>query len=70
MLFIDAHMMGVLVGRIRREFADEEAQKIANTYHTWRGEKDAGDYVDVSGFCKSESMEDIRKHGHVLTLGR
>ena len=69
-LFIDAHKMGVLVDRIRREFTDEEAQKIADTYHAWRGEKDAGDYVDVSGFCKSESMEDIRKHGHVLTLGR
>ena len=70
MLLIDAHKMGVLVDRIRCEFADKEAQKIADTYHAWRGERDAGDYVDVSGFCKSESMEDIRKHGHVLSLER
>jgi type I restriction enzyme M protein len=24
----------------------------------------------VPGFCKSASLEDIRKHGHVLTPGR
>ena len=70
MLFIDARKMGVLVDRTRRELTDEEVQKIADTYHAWRGEKDAGEYADVAGFCKSASMEDIRKHGHVLTPGR
>ena len=69
-LFIDARKMGVLVDRTRRELTDQEVQKIADTYHAWRGEKDAGEYADVAGFCKSASMEDIRKHGHVLTPGR
>ena len=69
-LFIDARKMGVLVDRTRRELTDEEVQKIADTYHAWRGEKDAGEYADVAGFCKSAAMEDIRKHGHVLTPGR
>ena len=69
-LFIDARKMGVLVDRTRRELTDEEVQKIADTYHAWRGEKDAGEYADVAGFCKSASMDDIRKHGHVLTPGR
>lgn len=69
-LFIDARKMGVLVDRTRRELTDEEIRKIADTYHAWRGEKEAGEYADVAGFCKSASMEDIRKHGHVLTPGR
>ncbi|HQR03876.1 MAG: SAM-dependent DNA methyltransferase [Proteobacteria bacterium] len=69
-LFIDARKLGELVDRTRRELTDEEIQKIADTYHAWRGEKGAGEYADVAGFCKSASMDDIRKHGHVLTPGR
>ncbi|WP_343227714.1 N-6 DNA methylase [Silanimonas sp.] len=69
-LFIDARKLGVLVDRTRRELTGEEVQKIADTYHAWRGEDGAGEYADVAGFCKSASMDDIRKHGHVLTPGR
>ena len=69
-LFIDARKMGVLVDRTRRELTDEEIKKIADTYHAWRGEQDAGEYADVAGFCKSATLEDIRKHGYVLTPGR
>jgi type I restriction enzyme M protein len=69
-LFIDARKLGVLVDRTRRELTDKEVQKIADTYHAWRGENGAGEYADVTGFCKSVSMEEIRKHGHVLTPGR
>ncbi len=68
-LFIDARKMGVLVDRTRRELTDDEVQKIADIYHAWRGEKDAGKYADVAGFCKSASMEEIREHGYVLTPG-
>jgi type I restriction enzyme M protein len=69
-LFIDARQMGVLVDRTRRELTDEEIHKIADTYHAWRGEKEAGEYQDVPGFCRSATLEDIRQHGHVLTPGR
>ena len=69
-LFIDARKMGELVDRTRRELTDAEIQKIADTYHAWRGEKNAGKYADVAGFCKSATLEDIRKHDHVLTPGR
>lgn len=69
-LFIDARSLGKLVDRTRRELTDEDIQKIADTYHAWRGERAAGDYEDVPGFCKSATLEEIRKHGHVLTPGR
>jgi len=69
-LFIDARNMGVMVDRTRRELTDEEIRKIADTYHAWRGEKDAGEYADAPGFCKSATLDEIRKHDYVLTPGR
>ncbi len=69
-LFIDARKMGRMVDRTHRELTDEDIQKIADTYHAWRGEKEAGEYRDVPGFCKSARLEEIRQHGHVLTPGR
>jgi type I restriction enzyme M protein len=69
-LFIDARKMGTLIDRVHRELTDEEIGKIAATYHAWRGEAGAGTYEDVPGFCKSASLEEIRKNGYVLTPGR
>lgn len=69
-LFIDARKLGVLVDRTRRELSDADVQKIADTYHAWRGEPNAGAYEDISGFCKSASLDDIRKQGHVVAPGR
>jgi type I restriction enzyme M protein len=69
-LFIDARKMGTLVDRTRRELSDADVQKIADTYHAWRSEVKTSTYADIAGFCKSASLEEIRKHGHVLTPGR
>ncbi len=69
-LFIDARKLGTMADRTHRELADADIAKIAGTYHAWRGDKGAGEYLDVPGFCKSATLEDIRKHGHVLTPGR
>jgi len=70
LLFIDARKLGRMVDRTHRELADEDVARIANTYHAWRGEKEAGEYGDVAGFCKSAPLDEVRKHGHVLTPGR
>ena len=60
-LFIDARKLGHLVDRVHRELSDEEMQRIAQTYHAWRGSDDplrnphpeVREYADVPGFCKA-----------------
>jgi type I restriction enzyme M protein len=69
-LFIDTRKLGRMVDRTHRELTDEDIARIAGTYHAWRGEKNSGEYADVPGFCKSTMLDEIRKHGYVLTPGR
>jgi len=70
-LFIDARKMGTMIDRVHRELTEEDIQKIAETYHAWRGDKDCKvKYKDIPGFCKRVITEEIRKHGYVLTPGR
>ena len=69
-LFIDARKMGTLTDRVHRELSDDDVARIAGTYHAWRGDKNAVAYADLPGFCKTVKLEDVRKHGHVLTPGR
>ena len=47
----------------------EDIQKISDTYHTWRGGTKKK-YEDIAGFCKSVSLEEIRKSVWILTPGR
>ncbi|MEM3473637.1 MAG: class I SAM-dependent DNA methyltransferase [archaeon] len=67
-LFIDARKMGTMIDRKHRELTDEEIKEIADTYHAWRGE--GGEYKDITGFCKSATIEEIRKQDYILTPGR
>jgi type I restriction enzyme M protein len=69
-LFIDARKLGTMADRVHRELLDADIAKIAGTYHAWRGDKGAVEYAEVPGFCKAAKLDDIRKHGHVLTPGR
>ena len=69
-LFLDARKLGVLVDRVHRDLTDKDISKIVTAYHSWRGDKGAGKYEDVAGFCKSATLDEIRSHGHVLTPGR
>lgn len=72
-LFIDARKAAS--GRINRtqiEFTGDDLQRVAQTYHRWRGSEfsDEGEYADVAGFCCSASIAEVEKHGFVLTPGR
>jgi len=69
-LFIDARKLGSLIDRVHRELTDADLDRIVGTYHAWRGDKGAGAYADVAGFCKSATAAEIAAHGHVLTPGR
>ena len=69
-LFIDARKLGSMVDRTHRELTDADIEQIAGTYHAWRGDKDAGKYSDVAGYCRSAKVAEIVKHGHLLTPGR
>ena len=72
-----------MIDRTRRDLSPEDIARVADTYHAWRGRsvdsslalgegqsEGVAVYSDMPGFCKSASLEEIRKHGHVLTPGR
>ncbi|MDR0940634.1 MAG: type I restriction-modification system subunit M [Bacteroidales bacterium] len=74
-LFIDAREYGSMISRKQRELTDQDIAAIAETYHNWRAlpsKEGAGDglYEDIPGFCKSATIEDIRKNKYILTPGR
>jgi type I restriction enzyme M protein len=77
-LFIDARKLGVMADRTHLELTDEEVKRIAGMYHLWRGEKsvrpehvdERTEYTNIPGFCKSATLDEIRKHGYVLTPGQ
>ena len=69
-LFIDARKLGHMLDRTRRDLSQENIAHVADTYRAWRGKEGTDRYDDVPGFCKSASLEEIRKHGHMLTPGR
>lgn len=77
-LFIDASELGYMIDRKNRAFADDDVQKVTDTYHNWlnstvtssNSEHSEELYRDVKGFCKSATIEEIAKHKFVLTPGR
>jgi type I restriction enzyme M protein len=68
---MDARKLGRLENRVNRVFDDEDIQKIAETYHSWKQEGGTEKkYKDILGFCKSAVLEEVRSHDYILTPGR
>lgn len=68
-LFIDARNMGHMIDRTHRVLDISDISKISDTYHAWNQSKRTK-YIDVQGFCKSVTLEEIRKCDYVLAPGR
>lgn len=71
-LFIDARNLGYMKDRVLRDFTMDDIQKVADIFHAWKTGKEVNGvaYEDQAGFCKSATLEEIKKHDFVLTPGR
>jgi type I restriction enzyme M protein len=69
-LFIDARKLGHMETRTLRTLSADDIAKIAGTYHSWRNKKPLVEYVDIPGFSKAASLEEVASHDFVLTPGR
>jgi type I restriction-modification system DNA methylase subunit len=58
-LFIDARHLGHLVERTRHALSDEDIEKIASTYHAWRGEPDRVGRVSPTGRNPTAGTEEV-----------
>jgi type I restriction enzyme M protein len=68
-LFIDARQMGSKISRTQIELTEEEIERIASTYHAWRGATN-NDYNDAPGFCRGSDVREIEAAGFTLSPGR
>ncbi|MEX2580545.1 MAG: class I SAM-dependent DNA methyltransferase [Verrucomicrobiales bacterium] len=78
-LFIDARKIGSMISRTQKELTAEDILKIGRTYHLWkqdssspsgRSQDEGAAFEDVPGYCKSATIDEIKKHDYVLTPGR
>jgi type I restriction enzyme M protein len=69
-LFIDARKMGRMETRKIRVLDNADVTKISTAYHAWREGAAGMPFVEVPGFCRAASIEEIRDHDFVLTPGR
>ena len=68
-LFIDGRKLGSLIfgSRKQKELSANEIERIAAVYRQYRRSSIPD---EIQGFCKSVSLQEIKKHDYVLTPGR
>lgn len=69
-LFIDAREMGTMISRKQKELTKEDISKIAETYHNWKSPEFEKIYKNIAAFCKTASIQEVRKNNYILTPGR
>jgi len=69
-LFIDGRKLGHLISKKQRELSNEDIEKVVSTYHNFRDKNPDSPYVDIDGFCKVASKDEIQQQAFVLTPGR
>jgi type I restriction enzyme M protein len=66
--------MGTMLDRTERFLTADDIATLASTYHAWRSTASARQaglkYEDIPGFCRSATLEEVRKQDHILTPGR
>ena len=67
-LFIDARNLGTMINRRNKELGEKDIAQITDTYHNWRNIE--GNYIDIAGFCKAATIEEVIQNNYVLMPGR
>jgi type I restriction enzyme M protein len=66
-LFIDVRTFGNMETRSMKVLSENDINKIKDTVNSWRkGEF----YKDIEGFCKSSTIEEIKKNEFTLSPGK
>ncbi|MXR40069.1 N-6 DNA methylase [Halobaculum sp. WSA2] len=69
-LFIDARDLYETVNRTQNRLEKNHIQKIANTVRAYRGEDQANNYEDDTGFCKVVQTKEIADNRYIVTPSR
>ena len=67
-LFIDGRNIGEMISRKQKAFSDDDIQKIAGVYHSWKNKNQK--YKNTAGFCKSIALKELKSHDYTLNPGR
>ncbi|WP_339838544.1 class I SAM-dependent DNA methyltransferase [uncultured Flavobacterium sp.] len=75
-LFIDTSKMGTMESRKLRIFTDDDIDKVAATYHSWRnisplerGAEGGVCYENTDGYSYAATIEEVQKQDYKLTPG-
>ncbi len=66
-LFIEAGTLGEQIDRTHNDLSEDDIEYISSTYHKWRSLN--GIYKNIDGFCRSVSIDLIRKDAYTLFPG-